>query len=69
MVKEEHAEAEETLVSFDVTLLFTNVSIDKAVDVIHRKLAVEEEEENLVERIPLPAERIAELLQLSMKSH
>ena len=56
-------EAEEVLVSFDVTSLFTNVPIDEAVDVIHRKLT----EEDLVERTPLPEERIAELLQLSLK--
>ena len=60
-------EAEEALFSFDVTSLFTNVPIDEAVDVIHRKLT-EEEEEDLVERTPLPAERIAELLQLCLKS-
>ena len=55
MVKEVHAEVEEVLVSFDITSLFTNVPIDEAVDVTHRKLA-EEEEEDLVERTPLPAE-------------
>ena len=49
-------EAEEALVSFDVTSLFTNVPIDKAVDVIHRKLT---EEQDLVERTLLPPERIA----------
>ena len=57
-------EAEEALVSYDVTSLFTNVPIE-AVD-IHRKLT--EEEEDLVERTPLPVERIAELLQLYLKS-
>ena len=36
---------EEVLVSFDVTSLFTNVPIDKAVDVIHRKLAAEEKDD------------------------
>ena len=50
-------EEEEVLVSFDVTSLFTNVPIGEAVDVIHRKLAAEED--NLVVRTPLPAERIA----------
>ena len=39
MVNEECVEAEEALVSFDVTSLFTNVPIDEAVDIIHRKLA------------------------------
>ena len=57
-------EAEDALVSFDVTSLFTNVPIYEAVDIIHRKLT----EEDLVERTPLPAERIAEFLQLCLKS-
>ena len=67
MVKEVRAEAEEALVSFDITSLFTNVPIDEVVDVIHRKLT-EEEEEGLVERTPLQVERIPELLQLCLKS-
>ena len=57
---------EEVLVSFDVTSLSTNVPIDKAVDAIHRKLVAEEED--MVERTPLPTERRAELLQLYLKS-
>ena len=44
----------EVLVSFNVTSLFTNVPIDKAVDVIHRKLAAEED---LVVRTPLLYQR------------
>jgi hypothetical protein len=60
-------EAEETLVSFDVNSLFTNVPTDEAVDVIHRKLT--EEEEDLVERTPLSAQKITELLQLCLKSN
>ena len=55
-------EMDEALVSFDVTSLFTNVSKDEAVEVIHKKLV---EEEDLVERTPLSPERIAELLHLS----
>ena len=54
---------EGVLVSFDITSLFTNI---EAVDVIHRKLAAEEDD--LVVRAPPPAERIAELLQLCLKS-
>ena len=46
MIKDVCVEAEEALVSFDVTSLFTNVPIDEVVDVIHRKLT---EEEDLVE--------------------
>ena len=44
---------EEALASFDVTLLFTNIPIEEAVNVIHRKLAAEDD---LVVRTPLPAE-------------
>ena len=47
--------------------LFTNVVIDEAVDVIHRKLT-EVEEEDFVKQTPLPAEKIAEFLQLCLKS-
>ena len=65
VMKEEHVEADEALVSFDVTSLFTNVPTEEAVEVIHRKLT---EEEDLVERTPLSSERIAELLQLRLKS-
>ena len=63
MMKDVHVEAEEALVSFDVTSLFTNVPIDEAVDVIHRKLT----EEDLVERTRYQ-QRITELLQLCLKS-
>ena len=63
MMKDVRVEAEEALVSFDVIPLFTNVPIDEVVDVIHRKLT-----EDLVKRTPLPAERIAELLQLCLKT-
>ena len=52
MMQEERVN-EEVLVSYDVTLLFTNVPIDEAVDVIQRKLAAEEDD--LVVRTPLPA--------------
>jgi hypothetical protein len=65
-MKDVRVEAEETLVSFDVTSLFTNVPTDDAVDVIHRKLT---EEEDLVERTPLSAQKITELLQLCLKSN
>ena len=64
MIQKERVE-EELLVSFDVTSLFTNVPIDEEVDVVHRKLAAEDD---LVVRTPLSAERIAELLQLCLKS-
>ena len=62
-MKDVCVDAEEALVSFDVTSLFTNVPIDEAVDVIHRKLT----EEDLVERTRYQ-QRITELLQLCLKS-
>jgi hypothetical protein len=64
-MKEARIEAEEALVSFDIT---TNVPMDEAVDVIHRKLTETEDEEDLVERAPLSAKKITELFQLCLKS-
>ena len=60
-MKEERVVADEILVRFDVTSLFTNIPTDEAVDVIHRRLL---EDEELEERTPLSPCRIAELLQL-----
>ena len=54
MMKNVRVEAE-VLVSFDVTSLFTNVPIDEAADVIHRKPT--EEEEDLVEQTPAISSR------------
>ena len=57
--------SDESLVSFDVTSLFTNVPIEEAVGVIRDKLR---EDEDLVERTPLSPDRVAELLSLCLKS-
>ena len=65
IMREERVAADEILVSFDVTSLFTNVPTDEAVDVIHRRLL---EDEELEERTPLSPDRIAELLRLCLKS-
>ena len=56
--------SDESLVSFDVTSLFTNVPIGKAVEVIHGKLG---EEDDLIERTLLLPNRIAELLGSVLK--
>ena len=55
----------ETMVSFDVSSLFTNVPIGEAVDIIRARL---EEDESLGERTPLSPGRVAELLQLCLRS-
>ena len=55
--------SDESLVSFDVTSLFTNVPIEEAVGVIRDKLR---EDEDLVERTPLSPDRVAELLSLCL---
>ena len=57
--------SDESLISFDVTSLFTNVPIGEAVEIIHDRLR---EDEDLVERTPLSPDRIAELLGLCLKS-
>ena len=58
-------DSDESLVSFDVTSLFTNVPIGEAIDVIRDRLR---EDEDLTERTPLSPDRIAELLGLCLKS-
>ena len=50
--------SDESLVSFDVTSLFTNVPIEEAVGAIRDKL---KENEDLVERTPLSSDTVAEL--------
>ena len=49
----------ETMVSFDVSSLFTNVPIGEAVDIIKDRL---EEDDSLEDRTPLSPGRVAELL-------
>lgn len=58
-------DSDESLVSFDVTSLFTNVPIGEAVEVIRDKLR---EDDSLIERTPLSPDRIAELLGLCLRS-
>ena len=53
--------SDESLVSFDVTSLFTNVPIEEAAGVIRDKLR---EDEDLVERTLLSPDRVVELLSL-----
>ena len=55
----------ETMVSFDVSSLFTNVPIGEAIDIIRDRL---EEDDNLEDRTPLSPHRVAELLQLCLRS-
>ena len=55
----------ETMESFDVSSLFNNVPIGEAIDIIKAKL---EEDESLGERTPLLPGRVAEFLQLHLKS-
>ena len=58
-------DSDESLVSFDVTSLFTNVPIGEAVEVIRDKLR---EDDSLIERTPLSPDRITELLGLCLRS-
>ena len=58
-------EEDETLVSFDVFSLFTNVPIDEAVQVICDRLRGDE---TLVNRTTLSPDRVAELLEACLRS-
>ena len=53
------------MVSFDVSSLFTNVPIVEAIDIIRDRL---EEDDSLEDRTPLSPHRVAELLQLCLRS-
>ena len=53
------------MVSFDISSLFTNVPIREALDIIRARL---EEDESQGERTPLSPGRVAELLQLCLRS-
>ena len=55
---------DELLVSFDVSSLFTNVSIGEAVQVIQAKLR---EDDSPVGRTPLSPDRVAELLDMCLE--
>lgn len=55
----------EVLVSFDVSSLFTNVPTGEAVEVIHARLR---EDDELSDRTILSLDRIADLLQLCLRS-
>ena len=65
MMKDVCLAEDEMLVSFDIVSLFTNVPIDEAVDTIRERLL---KDVNLVKRTPLSLERIAELLDLCLRS-
>ena len=58
-------EEDEMLISFDVTSLFTNVSIDEAVQVIYDKL---QGDKTLADRATLSPDRVAELLEACLSS-
>ena len=65
MMKDVHLAEDEVLVSFDVVSLFTNVPIGATLQVIQERLT---EDESLGDRTPLSAGRVAELLEVCLKS-
>ena len=56
---------DEMMASFDVTSLFTNVPVDESVHIIRSKL---QDDETLEDRTPLSPNRVAELLEMRLKS-
>ena len=62
---EESLSSDKLLVSFDVSSLFTNVPIQKAVDVICRRL---QDDKRLCERTAMQPISIAGLLELCIRS-
>ena len=60
-----HVESDEILVSFDVSSLFTNVSVGEAVSIICERLM---EDETLGDRTSLSPEQIADLQEMCLRS-
>ena len=58
-------ESDEILVSFDVSSLFTNVPVGEAVSIIRERLG---EDGTLEDRTSLSSERIADLLEMCLRS-
>ena len=56
---------DELLVSFDISSLFTNVSINRSIQVIQRKL---EQDNTLANRTTLSPNKVAELLEVCLRS-
>ena len=65
MVSSESVTEQEAMVSFDVQSLFTNVPIDKALEVINRRLA---EDETLEDRSSLTPGQVTMLLGICLKT-
>ena len=65
-IKDFRLSPDEILVSFDVKSLFTNIPIDEAVRVIFEKM--NENEELVSDRTSLTTDRIADLLELCLRS-
>ena len=65
LVKDIKLSEDEIMISFDVKSLFTNVPITEAVEVIHGML---KSDDTLEERTVLSPDRIAELLDLCLRS-
>ena len=64
LVKDKRVEEDEVLISYDVSALFTSVPVNKALTVIHERLA---SDETLVERTPLSASQVTKLLEICLQ--
>ena len=64
-IKDIRTNKTDTLVSFDIVSLFTNVPIDESLTIVRNKL---QRDETLPERSPLSVKALMELLEICLKT-
>ena len=65
MMREVKLSEDNSMVSFDVKSLFTNVPVDEALEVVHKELM---KDDTLMDRTGLPPQKVTCLLELCLQT-